>query len=83
MKRIVTAALAGAKLLGTGAAFAAEATGLIKSVDTAAHKVMLGDQAYWFPSTVGLSGFKAGEKVKISYAVKDGKNQATMIAPAS
>jgi Cu/Ag efflux protein CusF len=80
MTRFFVPALAATALVAASAAFAADATGAIKSVDAKKHQVMLDNgQTYMFPTSVDLSKFKAGEHVKIVFATKQGKNEATTI----
>lgn len=64
-----------------GAAFAAtDTTGTIKAIDAKAMTVTLDDgTVYYFPATVKLDGFKVGEKVMISWDMKDSKHDATAI----
>jgi Cu/Ag efflux protein CusF len=77
------AGLTGAALLATSA-FAADATGVIKSMDVAKDTVTLSDGSmYTAPSTVKLNQFKVGEKVKISYQHENNKMEATSITPAT
>lgn len=76
------AGLAGGALLATSA-FAADVTGVIKSMDVAKDTVTLADGSmYTAPSTIKLDKFKIGEKVKISYQNENSKMEATSISPA-
>lgn len=77
------AGLTGAALLATSA-FAADATGVIKSMDVAKDTVTLADGSmYTAPSTIKLDQFKVGEKVKIAYQQENNKMEATSITPAT
>lgn len=83
MKRIIISTIAATALLGTGTAFAAEATGAIKSIDTKNHHIMLDNgQTYTFSNKANLSRLKVGEKVKIDYQNKGGRHEASSVAPA-
>ncbi|MBS3647126.1 DUF1344 domain-containing protein [Pseudaminobacter sp. 19-2017] len=83
MKRIIISTIAATALFGAGAAFAAEATGSIKSIDAKNHHIMLDNgQTYTFPSKTNLSQLKVGEKVKINYQNKGGRHEASAVAPA-
>jgi Cu/Ag efflux protein CusF len=84
MKRLVLP-LAAAVLLAAGSmALGATTTGTIKSIDTKAATVTLqSGEVFSVPSTMKLSGFKVGEKVKVTYSASNGKMEASEIAPAS
>ena len=82
--RILFGAVAAASLIGlAGAAFAADATGTIKSLDTAKNMVTLDNGAtYEAGKSVNLSGLKVGEKVKVTYTQSGKMMDATAISPA-
>ena len=66
-------------------AFAAVETkvGNIKTVDPAKYEIVLSTgETFWFPKTVQLKNFKAGEKVSIAYELKNGKMMATSVEAA-
>jgi Cu/Ag efflux protein CusF len=83
--RIVFGALAAASLIGlAGAAYAADATGTIKSLNVAKDRVTLDNGAtYDIAKGVNLSGFKVGEKIKLTYTQSGKMMNATAIAPAA
>ena len=67
-----------------GAAYAADATGTIKSLDVAKNVVTLDNGAtYDIVKGVSLSGFKVGEKVKLTYTQSGKMMDASAIAPAA
>ncbi len=69
---------------GASVAFAADATGTIKSLDVNRDMVTLNNgSAYMAPKTVKLSAFKVGEKVTISYAKSGDKMDITTMKPAT
>jgi Cu/Ag efflux protein CusF len=81
MRSKLLPALLVAGLAFGGAAFAAtDSTGTIKAIDVKAMTVTLDDgTVYYFPATVKLDGFTVGEKVVISWDMKDNKHEATAI----
>jgi len=82
--RMYPLAIAAAATIGaTTMAFAADATGVVKSIDTKTDQVTLSDGAtYTAPKTIDLSKFKVGEKVTISYTGTGKMMEATSISPA-
>jgi Cu/Ag efflux protein CusF len=84
MKRILVSTLAAAVVLGATPALAAGVTAAIKSIDSKTHEVVLDNgQTYVFPAKTKLSKLKVGEKVKVTYETKNGKNEASSIKAAS
>jgi Cu/Ag efflux protein CusF len=85
MKKLMIAAGAAALLaVSSLAAYAAEATGSIKSVDAAAMAVTLDDgKTYSLPAGFDAASLKAGAKVKITYDEANGKMTATAVVPAT
>jgi Cu/Ag efflux protein CusF len=85
--RILTgaAAVAAVLLIGVaGSASAAEATGVIKSLDTAKDMVTLDNgSSYDVAKSVTLASFKVGEKVTITYTQSGKMMDATAIKPAA
>ena len=83
--RIVLSALAGAAILGAAtAAYAAEATGIIKSIDISKHEVTLNNgSTYDVAKSVKLDGLKVGEKVRLTYSQSGKAMEATAIKPAA
>jgi Cu/Ag efflux protein CusF len=64
----------------SGAAFAADVEGKIKSVDTAEKSFTLEDGTkVWIGDSVAIDKLKEGADVKASYEEKDGKNMATSV----
>jgi Cu/Ag efflux protein CusF len=77
----VVAALAFA---GASVAYAADAAGKIKSIDSSKDMVTLDDgSSYMVPSTVKLSNFKVGEKVDINFTTNSGKKELNTMKPAA
>jgi len=82
-KSIAPLVLAGMAALST-VAFAASqtATGDIKSTDTAKHELTLSNgETFVVGSKIKLDTLKPGEKVAITYAMKDGKMVASKVNP--
>ena len=64
----------------SGAAWAAEIQGKIKSVDTSEKSFVLEDGTkIWLGDGVAVDTLKEGAEVSASYAEKDGKNVATSV----
>ena len=83
MRKVVISAAA-LLLGGTSAAYAADVTGTIKSIDASKDMVTLDNgSTYSAPSSVKLSTFKVGEKVSVSYTATNGKMEASSIKPAT
>ena len=64
----------------SGAAFAADVQGKIKSVDPSEKTFTVEDGTkVWIGESVSVDKLKEGSDVKASYEEKDGKNMATSI----
>ena len=84
MRMFVSAALAAAVLGAASIAYAADATGTIKSLDMSKDMVTLDNGAsYVAPKSMKLSDFKVGEKVTVSYTKAGDRMDATSIKPAT
>jgi len=84
MKNMIVPILAAVLFAGASTAFAADASGKIKSIDTTKDLVTLDNgSSYVAPSTVKLSSFKVGEKVDITYTTNNGKMQIDTMKAAS
>jgi Cu/Ag efflux protein CusF len=84
MRMFAGAALAAALLGAASVAFAADATGAIKSLDTSKDMITLDNgSSFMAPKGVKLSDFKIGEKVTVSYTKSGDKMDATSIRPAT
>ena len=84
MRMLTCAVLAAAFVGATSVAFAADATGKIKSLDTSKKMITLDDgQSFMAPLSVKLSNFKVGEKVTVSYTKAGDKMDATSVKPAT
>ena len=83
-KLLVSAGAAALLAASSIAAFAADATGAIQSIDATAGTVTLEDgTVYVLPAGFDSATFKVGDQVKITYDEADGKMTATEIVPAS
>jgi hypothetical protein len=81
---IASAVLATALLGAASVAFAADATGTIKSLDMAKDMITLDNgSTYMAPKSVKLSDFRVGEKVTLSYTKSGDKMDVTTIKPAT
>jgi uncharacterized protein (AIM24 family) len=84
MRMLVGAVLATAFMGAASVAYAADATGKIKSLDTTKDMVTLDNgSSYTAPKGVKLSNFKVGQKVTVSYTKAGDKMDATSIKPAT
>jgi Cu/Ag efflux protein CusF len=84
MRMIAGAALAAALLGAASVAYAADATGAIKSLDMTKNMVTLDNgSSYMAPKGMKLSDFKVGEKVTVSYTKAGDKMDATSIRPST
>jgi len=84
MKKLMIAAGAAALFATMSLANAAEATGMISSIDAAGGTVTLDNgSTYALPATVAAADLKVGAKVKITYDEANGKMTATAVVPAS
>lgn len=80
--KFIVATAAMASTLFSATAFAATSTkiGEIKSTDTAKQEIVLsGGETFEVAKSVKLDALKAGEKVKITYDMKDGKMVASAV----
>ena len=83
-KLLVTAGAAALLAASSFAAYAADATGAIQSIDATAGTVTLADgTVYVLPAGFDSAAFKVGDQVKITYEEADGKMNATLVEPAS
>ena len=79
MRKYIAPAVIAAFLATSGAALAAEqATGTVKAWDGATHMLTFDNGiSYQLPASFKADSFKKGEKVHVSYDMKDGKRMAT------
>jgi hypothetical protein len=85
MKKFMIAAGAAALLAASSlAAFAAEASGRIASIDAAAGSVTLADgKTYFLPASVAAATLMVGQQVTITYEEQNGKMNASAVKPAA
>lgn len=83
--RIMLSALAAAAILGAAnLAYAAEATGTIKSIDMSKHTVTLDNgSTYDVAKDVKFNGMRVGERVMLTYQQSGKAMDATAIKPAA
>ena len=83
--RIFIGAVAATAILGAAtAAFAADATGVVKSIDMKTDMVTLSNgTTYTAAKGVSLANVKVGEKVAVTYSQNGKTMEATMIKPAA
>ena len=83
MKKFMISAAAATLVAFVSNAYAASATGTIKSIDTAKDSIVLNDGSlYSIPSTIKIGQFKVGEKVTVTYQMQNGKTEVSALAPA-
>jgi len=81
---LIGAVLATALMGAASIAYAADATGKIKSLDTTKDIITLDSgSSYMAPKGVKLSNFKVGEKVTVNYTKAGDKMDITSIKPAA
>ena len=84
MRMFASAALAAAFLGAASAAYAADATGKIKSLDMTRDSITLDNgSTFMAPKATKLSDFKVGQKVTVSYTKSGDKMDVTSIKPAT
>ncbi len=84
MRMFIGAVLATALLGSASLAYAADATGKIKSLDMTKDVVTLDNgSSYMAPKTVKLSDFKVGQKVTVSYSNAGDKMDIMSMKPAT
>ncbi len=84
MRMFASVVLATALFGAASVAYAADATGTIKSLDTTKDMITLDNgSTYVAPMSVKLSDFKVGEKVTVSYSKAGEKMDITSIKPAT
>ena len=84
MRMFATAALAAVVFGAASVAYAADATGTIKSLDMSKDMITLDNGAsYVATKSAKLSDFKVGEKVTVSYTKAGDRMDATSIKPAT
>jgi len=77
---VIPTSIAFALVAGAALAAATSTVGTISTLDAAKHKLTLSSgQTFVTPATWNASSYKVGEKVKISYQMKNGAMQATKI----
>ena len=83
--QIMLSALAAATILGAAnLAYAAEATGTIKSIDMSKHTVTLDNgSTYDVAKDVQVIGMRIGERVTLTYQQSGKAMDATAIKPAA
>jgi len=80
MKKVMGLALAVLLGLSVGAAWAADVSGKVQTVDPGERVVILDDGTkFWIAEGLSMDGLKEGVRVKASYEERDGKNIATSI----
>jgi hypothetical protein len=79
MKKLVSAALAGALITGSAfAAFAGEGEGVVATVDEATRSIMLEDGSVWTAADdIDLTALAAGDAIKVTY--EDGTTTVTAV----
>jgi Cu/Ag efflux protein CusF len=82
MRFIVPCVAAIALAAAASVSYAADATGMIKSLDPAKDMITLDNgSTFVAPTSVKLSEFKVGEKVRVDYTKSGDKMEITSIKP--
>lgn len=80
MTRMILPLLTAIAVVSATGAYAAEASGTIKSMDAKAHTLTLADgKVFDLPASYDMGKLKANEKVKLTYSDKGGKHTATAV----
>ncbi|MBI2718243.1 MAG: DUF1344 domain-containing protein [Rhizobiales bacterium] len=82
MKHLLSAGVGSLLLSSAAIAALPMVTGSIKSLDTTKHEIVLDTGKTFEAPKVDLSAFKIGQKVMISYELKDGKMIADKVEAA-
>jgi hypothetical protein len=83
-KSLITAALAATFVAGAALAADQSDTGAIKTIDQAKHQLTLADgKVFQLPTAWESTGFKAGDKVKVTYEMKGSQMVASAVTHAS
>lgn len=85
MKKLAVPALAALMAMNVSLAFAwSDVSGVIKSIDMQKHELVLDNgKTYMLENTVNPATFKAGDKVRISTQVENGKNMVNKVTRTS
>ena len=84
MRMLVGAVLATVLMGAASVAYAADATGKIKSLDMTRDSITLDNgSTFMAPKSVKLPNFKVGEKVTVSYTKAGDQMDVTSIKPAT
>ena len=84
MRTLVIPAAVVALLGAISVASAADAVGIIKSIDTSKDMVTLDNgSTYSAPATMKLSTFKVGQKVDVTYSGSGAKMEMSAMKPAA
>lgn len=86
MKKLAVVAMAGAALLASGVAYAAEATGAIRTWNEQNRQITLDNgQTYVLNANVPVTGvtLTPGSRITVTYDVNAGQNMVTRIAVAA
>ena len=83
MRRISLASTVAAVLVMAPAAYAAEITATVRSVDTKSDSITLSDgKVYVLPEGIEAESIKVGEKVKLTFTPSKGSNRVSSLAKA-
>jgi Cu/Ag efflux protein CusF len=80
MRKLITAVAAAALLSTASLAYAAEASGSIQSIDTAAGTITLDNgDVFKLPAAFDVASLQVGAKVKIVFEEQDGQKVASSV----
>jgi Protein of unknown function (DUF1344) len=81
MNRLFVSAALAAVVASSSPAFADQATGVVKTFDGKAMTLLLQDGSeYYLSKTFHDPGLKAGENVRITWAMQNGERMASAVA---
>jgi Cu/Ag efflux protein CusF len=80
MRKLVIPAAAALMAMSVSFAWAADVTGVIKSINANAHEIVLDDgKTYSLPQSIKMTDFKEGDKIMVSAEVQNGKNVVSKV----
>lgn len=83
MRKLIVPAASLAVIASMSVAFAATASGQIKSMDASQHTITLNDNhVYQLPANFAVASLTVGERVNITYETSNGKMVASAVTKA-
>jgi Cu/Ag efflux protein CusF len=84
MRKVILPLVSAMLLASASVAFAASASGTIKSIDQSSMRLTLDNgQTFSVPASVDVSKLKEGQKVNVTYSEENGQMKASEVTPQS